>query len=249
MQPHSSQDAAAAMGHATALRTPARQSAPGQATIQRKVFFALLLALCCTMALVLGGCADPAAQAKDDLDKSLQALISGNEADAYLYQAPGASASASAGTSSDAANNSDDAADPSTGENLTQKIMSACTYEMGDVTLSDDKSTAKVALTITAPDTAALLQDAAQASATSSPDGTAGADSSSADAVLSSLSTTLDQGGFPTKDFSVNATLYYSGEHWMLDPSKELSNALSGGLMESYFSMGQSVVDALAAEG
>lgn len=181
----------------------------------------LVIALSCFALFCFSGCSNPAAQASSDLEHSLQALISGNTDDAYLYEPT-------------PSNTAEDSSDTSSND-AAQQITSACTYEITDLSVGDNNTSATAQVTITAPDMNTILSEEAQKSP---------ADSDAlVQAALSRLSSE-----FPTKEFPITVELYYSGEHWMLSPSGELSNALSGGLNQSYFSMGQTIVDELAAQ-
>lgn len=196
-------------------------------------------ALCGALLIAgLTSCTDPAAQARGDLETTLQALVDSQPDQAYLYE-PFATASSSEDAAfsegESAAGASGDDAESATNGAL-RAIAAHCSFEVGAVTVDGSGDTATAKVTLTSPDMATILSEEAQA-------GTADDANSLIEAAISQF-----DGDFPTRETTLTANLYRKDDRWLLDPDAELDNALSGGVNQMYFSLGKSVVDALATE-
>lgn len=118
---------------------------------------------------------------------------------------------------------------------LAGAISRQTSYEVKSVETADGITTAL--LEITAPDMTKLVREALK--------GMEGFDEEAFSAALEAL---LERNS-DTKTFTVQVELTQIQGCWCVIPNAELSNAVTGGLMEEYTAVRQSILDALAKGG
>lgn len=118
---------------------------------------------------------------------------------------------------------------------LAAVISRQTSYEMKSVETADGTTTAL--LEITAPDMGKLVREALE--------GMEGFDEEAFTAALEALLA----GNPDTKTFTVTVELTEIQGCWCIIPNDELSNAVTGGLMEEYTTVRQTILDALAEGG
>jgi len=185
-------------------------------TTKFKMSTILPLLILLSIMLLFTGCKKDNAELKQDLQTTLDALISGTITDnTYIY--------------SMALKNED------IWDNIiSQKLTSKTTYKIISTESSESNGTAKVKFI--SPDAYTMLQEAA-----SEPD------IIDVNLLLENIEIALDN-KFQTVDFDVIIELKLIDGHWYLVPNEDLSNALSGGLIEKYFELGTNIIDDLAEE-
>lgn len=177
-----------------------------------------VILFCLLLTLSLCACSSAKETAKTDLESTLTELCIGDPTQAMLYTTGSLIA--------DELSNRDGESD------LHRKIRGYVRYEIDSVVIEAD--TAQAELTIQAPNMLQILQNHAETS-------------NNVDALLAAVHTTLDSGDMPQITFELTVMLRQVDGHWYLVPNTALSNALSGGLLDRYAEILQSVMEGGAA--
>lgn len=114
-------------------------------------------------------------------------------------------------------------------------LSSHVTFDVKEFSAEADTAVAKVE--ITAPDTAALLRKAMESGDWADPD------------ALSAQVEALLKDGPATVEYTVDVRLVLVGENWCVVPDFALSNALTGGLTQTYMELQQELLSQLQEGG
>lgn len=117
---------------------------------------------------------------------------------------------------------------------IAQIITGKVTFQI--ISVSEKGKTATATLSICAPDAVALMRQAL-----------ADMDVYDAERFTANMSALLE-GDIPTVSYEVEVTMQYVDGQWCLVPNNELSNALSGGLLQEQARLEQAIRDAFAEE-
>ena len=166
---------------------------------------------------VLSGCKNED-QMRDDINYTLKEICAGRfNNGAYIYS-----------FENDTGNNGGLIND----EDINRLFLSKIKYKINSLSKENDNKHGAATITFTFPDLLGILDEAA------------GEMNNEADteALLSLVAEKL-QGDFEKKKQEVSVDMVYAQSHWYIIPNADLSNVLSGGLLEYYSSLGKKYIE------
>ena len=119
-------------------------------------------------------------------------------------------------------------------EEISNKIIEKVEYEIADISI--DKNVAEAEVKVIAPNTYVILESIASTM-----------QENNVIELLDIFNKQLDE-DYPIKEFNVTVNLKLVDEHWYLIVDGQLSNALTGGLVEQYSIMGEDIIEQLLEE-
>lgn len=174
------------------------------------------------MMLVLGGCKKED-QIRDDITYTLNEIRSNRFSNgAYIYDFESEDNNSSALLSE---------------EEINIKFLSQIDYKIEKLSKDSDNTHGEAVITFTFPD---LLTTIVEASEYLEND-------TNKEALLSLISEKLN-GNYKTKEQKVKLDIVYKQSHWYIIPNSELSNVLSGGLLDYYSSLGKKYIQTKSEE-